>query len=454
MLKYVLLLLFDIFLYIDAPTDMNKTFMSICATLALAKLFLVLFEGKSKSCDLSGIHLRHSIVFAICFFIVFFQSDIDYIVGIADVSDYFVYDSRVVCKAMALSNIAFSCFLVGYCYSKIKEVGRDFKNKRNSKKIVFENKSIYNFLVFFAIIVYVTFFFRTEYNSEGWGKAVIIIGYTMAVFIAIFVSYCHDYKEDKNRSWYRYMAVPLALVFVFATIVILTGRRTEVVRCGLIALCSYVFIKREKVNYRFIIILSIVALLVVSLTGIIRKDAGNTIEGSLLVLQNIESVFPPTKELSTSVNTLHIAMSNVPSVMPYNLGSTFFASFLKIVPGLTGAVQSLSGIELVSSDIIISDMYFGSKYHGWGLGSSIVADVYISFGPLGVIFVFFLFGRFLRWIEVETYMKATSIYIEALSFSCYSQLMFACRGGVGILFLCWAYSCILLFLIRKEINRV
>jgi len=424
--------------------------MAECAILAAIKLALVFFEGKSKRCDFSGIYLRHSTVFAICFFIVFFQSDIDYIVGIADVSDYFVYDSRVVCKAMALSNIAFSCFLLGYCYSKLKEVGRGYSNIRNSKNVLFENKPIYNYLVFFVILVYLSFFSRTEYSEEGWEKAGFIIGYTMAVFIAIFVAYSLDYKEGKAQPWFRYMAAPLALVFVFAGIVILTGRRTEVVRCGLIVLCAYVFIKKDKVNYKFILLSSIVALIVISLAGIIRRDADSTIEGSLLVLQDIESVFPPTKELSTSVNTLHIAMSSVPRDIPYNLGSSFFASFLKIVPGLTGAIQSAFGIKFVGSDTIISDIYFGSKNHGWGMGSSIIADVYISFGPIGVIFVFFLFGRFLRWLEVETYMKDSSIYIVALSFSCYSQLLFACRSSLGILFLCWTYSCILLYLIQKK----
>lgn len=455
MIKYILLLLFDILLYIDAPMDMNKTFMSICAALAIVKLFLIFFDGKSKSYNLSKVYLRHSTLFAICFFIVFFQSDIDFILGIADVNDYFVYNPRVVCRAMCLSNIAFTCFLLGYSYNKTRErlLITSGHNLRRPKIESFENKYLLNYLVFFVIVVYLALFSGTEYTQNGWEIAGVIIGYTVAVFVAIYVSYSLDYKENIARSLYRYMAAPLALVLVFAAIVVLTGRRTEVVRCGLLVLCSYVFVKREKVNYKFILLFSIVALLVISVTGIIRGNDESIIDGNFLVLQDVKSVFPPTKELSTSVNTLHIAMANVPSGIPYNLGSSFFTSFLKIVPGLTGAIQSLFGIKFVGSETIISDIYFGSRYHGWGMGSSIVADVYISFGPIGVIIVFFLFGRFLRWLEVETYMKVTSIYIVALSFSCYSQLMFACRSGVGILFLCWAYACILLFLIKKRTKR-
>ena len=213
------------------------------------------------------------------------------------------------------------------------------------------------------------------------------------------------------------------------------------------------FVKKRKANYKFVLIASIIGLLVISTSAIIRQNTDMTFSEGLLILQDSKSVFPPTKELSTSVNTLHIAMTHYPEMEPYNLGSSFITSFLKIVPGLTGLVQFVLGEKIVGSDVIISDMYFGSRYHGWGLGSSIIADVYISFGTIGVIIVFFLFGRFIRWIEIKTYMVASSVYIVSLSFSCYSQLMFACRSGLGILFLCWAYSCILLFMIKNSSSK-
>lgn len=455
MLKYLVLLVVDAFLYFSSPYSMDRSFMTICAVLAAVKVVLVFFEGKSKVFDLRKIYLRHSTVFALCFFIVFFQCDIDYILGIADIGDYFVYNPVVVCKAMALSNMALTTFLLGYSNGKTKERLAMASHSNLKRRIInsFGNKMFLNYFVFIIILVYLTFFSNTGYNQEGWEKAGVIIGYTVAFFVAIFVAYSMDYREGKNMSWFFHMRIPLLLILVFLLIVILTGRRTEVVRCGFLILCSYLFVKKDKANYKFIITASIIGLLLISTTAIIRQSAGTTLRESLVILQDTKSVFPPTKELSTSVNTLHIAMTEFPERTPFNLGSSFFSSFLKIVPGLTGLVQFVSGEKFVGSEVIITDVYFGSKYHGWGLGSSIIADVYISFGTIGVIIVFFLFGRFVRWLEVKTYNVESSVYIVALSFSCYSQLMFACRSGLGILFLCWAYSCILLVMVKNHFNR-
>ena len=49
--------------------------------------------------------------------------------------------------------------------------------------------------------------------------------------------------------------------------------------------------------------------------------------------------------------------------------------------------------DIPTSEDIITTMFFGGKIPtwGWGLGSSAVADVYIAFGMLGVIIIFFIF---------------------------------------------------------------
>lgn len=454
MLKYILLLLFDFFLIIGSPSTMDKGFMTLCVILALLKFVFLINEGKSKYNDLSRMFFRHSVVFVFCILIVFFQCDLDYIIGLADINDYFVYEPKVVCPAMALSNMALSSFLVGYCYYKNTEkrfgiTGHNYANYKLNKKYLVA-------IAFLLIGLYVYFipkdYLDLGYNKVSAGAVGIIIGYLISVFIAIYVLYYMEYMKENPLSWYKHYHLPLIISGVYAFIIIITGRRTEVVQVGFIILASYVFVKGAKANHRFILIAGTVGMLILGLIGIYRSLEGGTILESYNALNSQKSILPPTKELSTSVVTFHIALANYPDIYPFNYGSSFFPAFFKIIPGLSGLLSML-GLTWEGSDMIITSIYFGKQNIIYGLGSSILADIYISFGAIGILLIFFILGVFIRWLEVGTFSKQASPYFLALSFSCYSEFMFACRNGIGIFFLCWTYSCLLIYLFSHVVNR-
>lgn len=460
MTKYYILLIIDICLFLAAPTVMDKGFMAICAVMATVKVIMSFYEGNSKCYNLRKIYFRHSVIFVLCFYIVFFQSDIDYIVGLAEENDYFVYNPKVVCKAMALSSMALTCFLLGYCFSKTKELSSSDYAKRVSINYEFPRQRL-NYLALltaFFILVYIIFVPK-EYLSNGYGNAVdagpvvAITGYLIAFFIALFVSYSMRY-HNRSVKWIKMFKLPLILLSVYALLIIVTGRRTEVVRLAFVAMCSYVFISGRNANIKRILFLSAIGMLVLSVLGIYRSLQEGSVVDGYNQMKNILSVMPPTKELSTSVNTLHVAMTYYPDKQYYDMGASFLPSFLKIIPGLTGILQLFLGLQMKGSDLIISELFFEGGQIEWGLGSSIIADIYISFGVLGVLFVFYILGRFLRWLEVGTFCKSSSPYFLALSFSCYSQFMFACRGGVGVFFLCWTYACIIIYLVVRPVKVI
>ena len=126
-----------------------------------------------------------------------------------------------------------------------------------------------------------------------------------------------------------------------------------------------------------------------------------------------------------------------------------FHLFFKIIPGFTSFWENyIVGHHIDGSNEIFTSIYFsGDKI--WGLGSNIIADVYISFGFIGTCLVFFVFGRFVKYLEIKTFIIQSSPYILALSFSSYSAFMFACRSTMATIFLCWTYSCLLIYIFTR-----
>lgn len=424
--------------------------MSIIMCCSVISILFFLFDKKSSLDSLlHKVYLRHSVLFIICYLIVFYQCDLDYILGIIDENNHLLwYDTSVVCKSLALSNLALSCFFIGY---------KLYQKATNARPIrigyFFQSKQILCHFTLFVLIVYYIFIPKS-YLQYGYGTDIevgaigAIIGYLQACFIAIFVLYSFDFRRDTSKNWFKELRYPLLLISVYILLILLSGRRTEALRSVSLILISYLYSYYGRVKYKKILISGFLAVSIFSVIGVLRAQSSGNIAESFRIINSYKSVSPFTREYGGSVNTLHIAMANYPSKNDYNYGTTFIPSFLKIVPGLSGLYQNVIDKQVETSGDIITEAYFGSE-PSWGLGTSVVADIYISFGPVGVCFIFSLFGIFIKYIEYITFVRFKSLYSLALSFSCYSAILYMCRNSFSIIFICWVYSCLLIWIIKS-----
>lgn len=451
----------NIMMYILAPMSMDTSFMTACIVVALLTIFAFIKKCDSDFLKLNKIHFRHSIYFVLCYLIVFYQCDIDYLLGYADLSiNYLWYDEKVVAKALALSNIGLTCIFIGYLF-KLNANKNVFKNT-NSLTYLYPYKSILILISIVLLLVYIVFVPK-EFLNKGYarglssevGQISIIMGYIVSVFVAMLTLYSIEYKRDITQSWIKFMKWPLIIISIYILLVVVTGRRTEAIRMSVMVLISYLYCKNGLVNYYKLGVIGLSFVLAFALIGILREMQTISIESGFATLNENSSIMPFTKEIAGSVNTLHIAMSHFPEQYEYTHGLTFFPGFLKLIPGLSSLYINylLPQGHHYSSDTMITNIYFGGDAI-WGLGSSINADIYISFGIVGIVFIMFWLGYFLRYLEVETFVKSSSIYFIALSFGCYSQFIYACRQSIPIMFLSWTYACILIFIITRKKIRV
>lgn len=460
MLIYLFSLLISCILFYEAPTSMNKGFMINCLTIVALNIAYFILMRSKNGYSVRKIYVRHSFIFIICFFIVFFQADLDYVLGFIDGSLKLLWiDNSIVCKSMALSTMALSSILLGYSVFRNRETSiKNFSpasyiySTSNKKEICYAG---YGLLVFYLLVVPRSYLYG-GYNSgadRGWANVILVL--LQALFIAVFALYCYEFRQRSVRkNFFQELKAPIILVLVYIGIVLITGRRTEAVRMALLLLIAYSYAMGRMANNKMILIITISSAVIFSATRVLRSGDTNEFRKSIEIVADASSISPFTQELSSSVNTLHVAVSNFPERYNYTNGLTFFPNFFILVPGLDRFYQSNirgAGVITNSADLI-TNIEIG-KEAGYGMGSSIVADVYIAFGPIGVVIAFIILGIFIRYLEVGTFAMMKSPYFIVLSLGCCSQFMFACRGTVANLFLSWSYATLIIFFFSKRIKR-
>lgn len=447
-------LVISLILFYLAPNNPSRPFMGACVATSIFLIFLHI-KGYCIESNLKNIYLRHSTLFLLFFFVVFFQRATDFSLGIINQKSTSVYDvlwayvPSVVSKASALSLLSLSAFLFGYhCYNA---KSLSISNCKYSYK--FTNKRILVLSGFVLLLIYVALTGIGDFSKHSEDENMGFLIVAQAVLLAIVVIYSYEYKNKfrERKLKYIYILFPLSLIIFYLLIYFATGNRGGAIKVCLMLLIAYIYIVRDKVNYKRVLALSIVGAFFMTLIGIIRVQDTKNINEAYSLIAAKETVLPLTAELSGSVNTVHVVLANVPQKQDYNLGSSFISGFSVLIPGLSRFTSKL----IEPSGETITKMYFGGfkPDWGWGLGSSCIADSYISFGVVGTIIIFFFLGRFIHYLELGTFIVDKSPYFLVLSFCVFSQLHSLCRGPFSILFLSWDYAVLLVFIFIRRYKK-
>ena len=357
LISLIVLLISLVFFY-TAPNYPSRPFMGFCTIIAI---FLIVLQIKGYCTDkeLKKIYLRHSTIFLIFFFIVFFQRATDFSLGIIDQDSISVYDliwayvPSVVSKASALALLALSTFLFGYhCYSPrlLKDCIYTYK---------FRSKYFLVTSGFGLLFVYVALTGIGDFSKHSEDENMGFLMVAQAVLLAIVVIYSYEYKNKVNAKSIRilYFLFPLSLILFYLFVYFATGNRGGAIKVCLMLLASYVYIAKDGVNYKRIFVLFIIGAFSMTLIGIIRMQETKKLNEISSLISAKETISPLTVELSGSVNTVHLVLANVPIKQNYNWGTSFINGFSVLVPGLSRITH---GVAEPSGETI-TKMYFGEN---------------------------------------------------------------------------------------------
>lgn len=298
-------------------------------------------------------------------------------------------DSTIIFKGTLLAAIGLTSYMIGA--STIKRDSNIVKVK-GQKYFAYQSLSpnLLALLLIVSFAVFVVFdgleFFRFQYK-EGVGsfdsnarifQAITLITVFSNILCARMVfDYFHQERVNgKNR-------ILIVFVFIIAVQFALVGNRTVFSYLVLPYIISYFsFVKNLNLLKSF----GIMTIGVISMYIVQIYRQGNGVYSTNIFYVLSDMIIPLRSYLGTIDYVDHYGV---------NYGTTMMPSFYSLIPGLSTVIGNAATTG--SAETITRYLTEGNITSG--LGTTIISDIYLSFGAIGVIVFMFVLGKFVhrRW---------------------------------------------------------
>lgn len=462
-LFWILILLLLLYFFSDIFLFYNKDVLTILLLIVFFVSFVFIFTTFNF---LKGQIFRPSFLFILGFIIVNFQKYIDIICGYIEPENIFYFvDKHLINKACLLSLSGLVAFCLGYLSYNPHIKNKVFNyNVKKSFKLCkyFLFCSVLCFLYYNLNDILTTTYSQSYLESRAGTMAAYVELIIKAFVISVLILYNIEFKNILKNSFWNYIK-GLGFLFwisVFSYVVplIILGDRGPLISIFSVVVFSYVLFSKTKFDLKkfFIILLPVVFFF--NFIGSTRKWGPELTMKEKINIYYIDqktanennSVVEMTNELSGSVNCLHHSLSCVPEKHPYLYGSLQFRSLVAIIPFASKLLSPLldSDPKYYSSAFFITYMSQGYRYK-YGTGSSVVADLYLSFDIWGIILFLGLFGALVKNIEFSVMINDISkvnIYKITLAYSIVSGIIYMSRSTIMTPFAAFIPSYIIIFL--------
>lgn len=406
----ILSLLLAIILYFLAPNKYDFLLCSIVFCLFLYVAYITLKKNSKKESI-----VNFSLFFTVSFFFVNFF----YPIFIYPFDKYyfpvfsrFYFNEAVITKSTALA-------LIGYCSFS---VGTKFfldKNKvsiNNSRKDFYINSKLilrysYNIILVSSwVICFLLFFLAKDGILKRSSDAFFNIEPSLLVICQCLINLLIILNFYLKKSFKNF-----AIAIIYALVFIYVGDRGAAIQTSLVLLFSYnIFYKR--ISKAKIILIFIAGFVGLTLVSALRGKDGNNRQ-----LNQVEFTryYDFTMDLIVNNRNLYAGYDYV-NKNGINYGRSSIPYIFAPVPLLPSFITtSLYGVkpqELSTGTILTNDVNAT-----WGLGTNLIADIYMQFGFLGVIIMMFLLGYIVSKLALNKKGKlfVTVCYIFIASFSIY-----------------------------------
>ncbi|MFI3287702.1 MAG: O-antigen polysaccharide polymerase Wzy [Rikenellaceae bacterium] len=489
--SYLCLLLLVTVLYLFSEMEFNKS--SIGWVLFIAALsYLMFFFRKESNPYISKQFLVPSKLFILGYTIVYFQNVLDVFFGYSDPYNELsiLYPSAII-RSSLLSVMGLISFFIGYLLfdrknSPTKAPQRAIATAetpapQRQKFIPLNLLKIFCFALLALYLVFVNkaYLWGGYGTGVGMGGVASLVSYFLegSIYGVLLLHSLNLKAQRQNISLSQNTSLrktpektKLTLVRFIGSLglfnlvialylltVLLSGDRGAIIYITLGYFYCYLYCSSKIFSALKSLILIAIAGILISVLGVARtmrtiesKSEQIALAAEILSLREATSLSPPTKELANSLRCLHAVVEE-----RERLGSEpyygRFASYqiLSSFP-FSGTLLSLSGLygsEHTSSAEYITELIQG-RNPSYGDGTACIAELYLDFGPLGVIFAMVLFGLFMRKSdELSSGEREVSIFLFALVllyfahsiFIARSTLLFPLKKAIATFTICYLY---------------
>ena len=459
-IKQIVLLTILISLLAIKPADLfgydhNKIFIfTLLYFIALA----VSFAGQTKGSN----WLRMDVFFLFGFTVVHFQWPLMILFGIdMSVSQYFV-DFNYVTYGTYLSSIGGVSWLLGYSiiYPNIK-YNLSRYNSIFNHYIFNYNKLLYLNLFLFSIFILTSgqdFFSGTIYKEEDVGtNTSSITAYVAEIFsvsiIVLTVFVVVEKLNVKTSSLTRWILSLnkkyLILILIYLILYLSIGDRGSVIQI-ILSFLILVGVYIRSVKFKELLLLVLLGSVFMSIVGI-GRGSNNMLSDGLNEFNFNEIGFRATLQLANSARVLYSSIEHRDQYQDLFYGKLLIGNFLGVVPKAQSVYLNLTDTKKheLSSAAYFTYIKFGEDYvHGEG--TTIIADIYINFGYIGVLLAMFLFGAFYKKVNFELHLKRSYYWvIIAVIVGGYSLYMGRANLLHPLKYVVWSIPMIY-FLVKKK----
>ena len=371
LILYSLYISLNNFFYFDIINDVNTEVVKLHVIYILISVtYLIVKRRKNILCP----ELIISITFYIATYLLSFSDILEF-------QSYYVFKAPVMLQSIALATLGWTVFIIGALLSaenkKQKYVRFNYKN-------VHKNRNLFLWTTFSSLILMIaidgSFLFGKYSDEKVVGQRTGLISYML---ILLIITSFYEFQRLKMldvktfKNFYKKIYKPYIIIFFFISgLLIYTGDRSSAMQILLpFLMLYYLFI--NKIKSSSLAFITIVGLI---LFVFVRENRGSTENSSINYFKFSELIMdfvPANAAIPTIINYTDTHGLTMGSNIVYNL--------LAIVPFLQSYI--ISGVEIKSSSassLITSQEILGSDFHS-GQGTHVVADLYYTFGFVGVI---------------------------------------------------------------------
>lgn len=351
---------------------------------------------------------------------------------------FFAFDDVVMTKATALANVAYSSYVCGYLRIYIKS------NKIIYQPIVPKNSlntlMMMEVLLFFLMIVSGGYnAYRNLYGNQEMiesGGAISIIAQLLS-FLTFFICIA-NYMHNKTPIY--------ILLAIICGASLSSGSRGTVISIFIIIL--YYYYEKKKPSIWFLLGILGLGCIAMILIGYYR--VGESLDDNRLDGTGV-GLFSYFRDFIVCNGNLY-SLYNYVQENDITYGLSSMAYILAIIPMSQTLFIKVFNVPsyMMRSEMVTTYIELGPD-STLGLGTHLVGDVYLSFGFIGVIVLFYFLGwliNFCRRKKQEGNRVGTIIYFILLS-----QSLMLCRGSYFVSAKNIIWSIVLASIINHIYNR-
>lgn len=347
------------------------------------------------------------------------------------------FNQNIISKATAIAYLAYTFYFVGMSFFETKK--NDDKVFDVDEKYEPTSRKVFYITISFFLLYIITGGHRILGNvysgdaaleDQGISSYFYMIFFSSSVLLTIFLF------GSQISNKYKIQHIVL-ISFIFLLFLSL-GSRTLPLALGLAVLVSYNNYK-YKIPASIFLLLIVLGVLLMTFIVFARSVSFSDEEYFRNALNNmqINSFWDFGMDLIMNNRNLYTLVDFADN-QGYTYGLTMLGGFLSPVPFLQGFVCNTFGIppDFISSAAFNTFLEFGQG-SSWGMGSNLVADVYMAFGIPGVITFFFVLGLLLGKAKIAL---SGSIYWNIFYFFLVSNSVYWLRSGFfdSFRYLIWA----------------